>query len=275
MKYVRIITLGMFGLMLAAWLMSSAIAGREGDKEKPVITADEDRIQLSVEDGVKGLMKGMKASDHKDGDLTDKIIIGKYSKFLEKGVCKVTFLVFDSHNNVGEYTREVEYTDYESPKFALSRPLVYKLGEKVTVLDRLTVSDSIEGDISDKIKIVSSNVNVSGTGTYAIGVEAVNSFGDVVSAELPVNIVKSDESAPVIQLNRYLLSVKAGDVISPESYIKGVELRQGTMSDLDNVHIDVQIDTSEPGAGQIVYSYTDDEGVTGYTSLTVVVEEGE
>lgn len=273
MRYVRRITIVLFVLTLTAWIASSVIFNRNADSVKPVITADSDQIQVSVNDGEEGLLKGLTASDNKDGDITDKIIVGKQSKFIEKGISEVTFLVFDEHNNVGEYTRTVEYTDYKSPVFELSKPLMYKKGETVTVLDRLTVKDTIDGDISDKIKIVSGNVNKSETGIYSIGVEASNRFGDTIAAELPINIVENVPEDPVISLSEYLVTVKAGTKFDPASYLNGVALADESAGSEEEVQIDNQTDTSVPGTYQVVYSYTDASGKTGHTSLTVVVEE--
>lgn len=273
MRYIRAITVGLFVLTLAAWIASSVMFNRNADEVKPVITADSDQIEVSVKDGEEGLFKGLEASDNKDGDLTDKIIIGKQSKFIEKGVSEVTFLVFDSSNNVGEYKRKVRYKDYESPKFELSKPFVYEIGDNVTILDRLTVTDAVEGDISDKMKIVSSNVDMSEPGIYTVGVEASNRFGDTVSAEFPVNIVENNKNVPVIKLNTYLVELKKGDAFEPGRYLENVTLVDGSVVGTEGVQISNQVKTYKAGIYQVVYSYTDFTGLTGHVSLAVVVEE--
>lgn len=75
---------------------------------------------------------------------------------------------------------------------------------EVTILDKIQASDAIDGNINEKIKIISSNVNVAKEGTYSIGVEVVNDYADVVSLELPVHIIDIDDNAPSIQLDTYL-----------------------------------------------------------------------
>lgn len=273
MRYVRIVTTLLFVLTLAVWLASAFIVKRNEDNVKPVITADKAEIQVSVNDGPEALLKGLKATDDKDGDITDKIIIGKQSRFIKKGTSDVTFLVFDSHNNVGKFTRKVEYTDYESPKFNLNKPLVYNVGDAVTILDRLTVKDSIEGDISDKIKVVSGNVNSQEEGVYSIGVEVTNRFGDTVSAEFPISIVKAEKSAPVLNLENYLVYHKVGFPFNPNSYLNNADLESGEAVDREKIQVNSRVNTSVPGIYQVIYSYTDERGVTGYTGLTVIVEE--
>lgn len=273
MRYIRTITIGLFAVSLAIWLISTVVFNRNMDKTSPVITAESDQIQVSVADGDAALVEGLQASDNKDGNLTDQIIIRKRSKFVHKGISEVTFLVFDSSNNVGSYTRTVEYKDYRSPEFALSMPLVYGVGDAVTVLDRLTVTDVIEGDISDKIKIVSSDVNKSEPGTYTIGVEACNSFGDIISAKLPINIVSDNKNVPVINLDTCLVTLNKGETFNPVVYLKDVTLTDGSTVGIEDVQINAQVDSSVVGTYQTMYSYTDAAGVTGYTSLTVVIRE--
>ena len=268
MRYIRRIIIGLFVVTLIGWGASTFIFQKNVDKEPPVITADTDSIKVSVKDGEEALKQGLKAEDNKDGDLTKDIILGKQTKFVNKGMTKVQYLVFDSSNNVGSFTRNVEYTDYTSPVFTLSKPLVYGVGENVTVLDRLSAVDSIEGDISDKIKIVSSDVNRSEAGVYLMGIQVSNRFGDVVTAELPVNIISAGSSVPFLALDNYLVTINKGEAFNAGSYLEGVKLTDGSSVNKANVGISGSVDTSTPGTYQIIYSY---QG--GQTSLTVVVRE--
>ena len=46
-------------------------------------------------------MEGITASDAEDGDLTDQIVAGSFSRFISDGVCSLTYVVFDSANRDG------------------------------------------------------------------------------------------------------------------------------------------------------------------------------
>ncbi len=273
MRYVRIMIVGIFSLTLIAFVASNMLLNYNADTEKPVITSDSDEIQISDRDGKEALLKGLKAVDNQDGDITEDIFIGEYAPFTDKGVCKIKYLVFDSSNNVGTYTRTVTYTDYISPEFQLSKPLTYEVGAPVTVLDRLTVLDCIEGDITDKIKIVSSDVNKMEAGIYRIGVEASNSFGDTVSLNLPVNVVEQIPDLPSIQLSRYMVTVKKGEKFDSSKYIEKLVLPDGSEGNRNEIHMESDVNTSAEGTYQTVYSYTGAGGNTAVTSLTVVVRE--
>lgn len=273
MRYVRIVIVGIFTVTLIAFAASSMLLNYNADTESPVITSDSDEIRISDRDGKELLLKGLKATDNRDGDLTEDIFIGDYSPFTEKGVCKVKYLVFDSSNNVGTYIRTVTYTDYTSPEFQLSKPLTYEVGAPVTVLDRLSVQDCIEGDITDKIKIISSDVNKMEPGIYRIGVEASNSFGDTVSLSLPVNVVEQIPDLPTIQLSRYMVTLKKGDKFDSTKYIDKLLLPDGSEGNRDEIHVESDVNMSAEGTYQTVYSYTGTGGNMAVTSLTVVVRE--
>ena len=128
------------------------------DVTPPVITCSSGSIDVSVTAGDEALLQGVMASDDRDGDLTDQILIKGVSPSLTDSSAQVTYIVFDSANNMATVTRTVRYTDYEAPRFALSQPLVYPAGQTVTLLDRLTATDVLDGDISSGIRITSQNV---------------------------------------------------------------------------------------------------------------------
>ena len=50
-------------------------------------------------------------------------------------------------------------------------------------------------------------------------------------------------------------------------------LTDGSTVGIEDVQINAQVDSSVVGTYQTMYSYTDAAGVTGYTSLTVVIRE--
>lgn len=270
MRYIRRFTCIIFLITLAAWGASTFIANMNKDEEPPVITADLDQISVSVHDGREALLKGLKATDNKDGDITDNIIIGKQTKFVEKGKTNIDFIVFDSSNNVATYNREVKYVDYVSPVISLSEPLIYSVGDSVTVLDRLTIVDSIDGNITDKVKIVSSDIDKQTPGVYSLGVEASNRFGDIVSLKLPVNIVEKGSLDNIIEMDDYMVVVNKGDVFDPLSYIEGLMFTDGTEVNRSSVTVESNVDTSVEGVYQVLYYYNNGDGMT---SLTVEVRE--
>ena len=119
MKFIRILVLIVFVLVVGAWSVNVVLDKTVRDHTPPVITSDRDLLEISVKDDKSKLVSGLKATDDRDGDLTSEILVGSHSKFISEGVCDITYLVFDSSNNVGKYTRRVKYTDYTEPIFTL------------------------------------------------------------------------------------------------------------------------------------------------------------
>ena len=178
------------------------------DVTPPVITCSTDSIDVSVTAGEEALLQGVMASDDRDGDLTDQILIKGVSPSLTDSSAQVTYIVFDSANNMATVTRTVRYTDYEAPRFALSQPLVYPAGQTVTLLDRLTASDVLDGDISSGIRITSQNVINSQPGVYSVTAQVDSRLGN--SVVLPLKVVITTGGPQLITLSDYLVYLPRG-----------------------------------------------------------------
>lgn len=273
MRNIKKITLLVFIIVGIAYGV-----GRYQDAKKdtvpPVILSENDEIHVAVGFSPEELLQGLTAKDDRDGDLTKEIMIGKVSDFTEKGVSKVEYLVFDKENNAGKYERTVHFDNYTSPKFELTKPLMYKINDTITMSDRLVAKDVITGDISNKIKFESANVVQNQEGIYQITVSVKNPFGDYVKESFPVNIVDTSEYGEQIQLNTYLLYVSAGSAISdPLSYVEKVTDENGAELDHAAIRVTQNVDTTVPGYGQVRYELDDASGKTVVTFMTVIVTE--
>ena len=123
-RLLKRLTLALFALVLVAFIVFTAIDKMKTDTTIPVITIDTEVIELGVKDKQELLLQGVTAYDEKDGDITDKVLIESVSKFIEPGVCTVTYAVADSDKHVVKQTRTLKYTDYTSPEFYMKRALV-------------------------------------------------------------------------------------------------------------------------------------------------------
>ena len=243
------------------------------DRTSPEIIDTLGPIAVSVADSEDALLRGLVASDNKDGDLTDQIIIERISNFIEYGVVSVDYVVFDQACNLCRYTRTVTYEDYASPMLHLEGPLVYRVGEDIAIMDKLKLVDCLGGDITHKLKIQSSNVNESQVGQYEFTASAVTDMGDEVFVRLPVNIMSYDESAPTIELSQYLVYTKAGEKFTPLDYVVSVKDKDGFTIEISAVFIFCQVNLDQPGAGQYRLEVFDGYGRKGYAFLTVIVTE--
>ena len=265
MKILEKVTIVLFVLVLAAFCGFQAYDRILTDHTPPVITCDSDTIDISVSDPESALFQGITAKDNRDGDLTGSVMIKGMTGLITNDTAKVTYIVFDSANNMATCQRTVHYTDYEKPRFALSAPLIYKVEEPIIVLDKLTARDSSGQDISENIRVVAQNINDYYEGTYNLTVQVSNSLGDVESLTLPV-IITEKTSRQFIELRDYLVYLNVGDGFNAYNYVKSV--RDGS-SELDGSNAAVQgnVDTSKPGTYYMEYTYG-----TYRVYLTVVVK---
>ena len=161
MKFVRTIVIILFILAAAAFGISKAVELKNRDTSIPEITSDREVLEIPCDYTEEQLMEGLTACDAKDGDLTAEIVAGNFSRFLSPGLCDLTYVVFDSSNQPGSLTRRVRFTDYHSPDFTLTDPLVFEEseGSYTTVMDQIGASDMLEGDLSDWVVQTDSDAN--------------------------------------------------------------------------------------------------------------------
>ncbi|MBE5956519.1 MAG: DUF5011 domain-containing protein [Lachnospiraceae bacterium] len=253
------------------------------DSSGPVISCSQETIQVSIEDEESVLLKGVTAKDKKDGDVTDSILIEKLSGLYDGNKRTVTYAAFDSDNHISKTEREVIYEDYTSPRFGLSGSLRFRAGENVNIDQIVSAQDCIDGNISNKVKIVmDTTINNRVTGIYDIVYEVTNSAGD--NAKLPVQVEIYDNNRNEVDINlsqylvyyegeainykSYLKSIKSGTI---ESYFEGVESadgQNGTISK-NSVTVQSQVNENEPGVYP-VYFYYENYG-TIYTQGTEVM----
>ena len=274
MKIAKAVTIFVFLCTIAIWIYGKEVVKKQ-DAVPPVISSaiEELHVEAAAAANDAVLKKGLTASDDVDGDITEQIIVGNISPFREKGVCDVEYVVFDSSNNVGRYERTVYFENYESPKLHLSKGLVYEVNGKISISDRLTATDMLEGDISGKIRFSSSNLTTTEDGTYRLNVEVKNSYGDSVKYQLPINLVRYNCDEERIQLKDYLIYVRQGEEVYPEQYVTSVINRKGEVEGLEHIKITQDVDFAKAGIGQICYELSEGENVVYATYLTIIVTE--
>lgn len=271
MRYLRIATviIFVFSLLFAGWANNRYYSNLNMDY--PEITSSVELLELSVNDAPESIYRGLSAADDTDGDLTDQIMVASISHFLKPGTVRVKYVVFDSHNNSATLTRQVHYTDYEAPVFSLEKAPVYTVGSAFDLLDYIRVKDSIDGDISDNIRVISNMVNNYSVGNYPVLLEVSNSYGDTAQITLWVTY-GSKESTAVVKLHRYIVYVKQGQTFEPMQWLASVTDRSAVALDRENVEVLGNLNVNKPGCYQLIYSYDDGE-LSGQAPLTVVVTE--
>lgn len=272
MRYLRIFAIFLFigTICLFGYSRYQYQAGLNTDF--PTLTSDTEILELRCDEAANGIFRGLTATDATDGDLTDRILVASTSHFLEPGTVNIKYVVFDSHNHSATLTRKVHFTDYVSPTFSLSKAPMYLRGENFDLLDHITVTDCLDGDISTKVRLVSGSVSNYTSGTYPILLEAYNSYGDTAQLQILVTYLDKSQSTVSILLSDYVDYIEQGSVYDPSAKVLAVTDSQGKTLDKTQVTFTGNLDTSTPGYYPMVYSYSD--GVNkGQTCITVVVKE--
>ena len=277
MRLVKIGLIVVFVLSAALFGVSEIMELRGRDPDAPEIDSDREVLEIPCAYTMEQLMEGVSASDEQDGDLTDQIVAGSFSRFIEPGVTNLTYVVFDSAGQSASLTREVRFTDYHGPRFTLTEPLVFAEGEGsyTETMARLGAEDQLDGSRTEWIVQTDTDVNYSSVGNYTASVEVTNSFGDTTTADLPVHVVNAQNRNVRIALTGGIVYLTAGEAIDPAAYVAGVTDPAGNALDPGTVSIESGVDVNTPGCYEIHYQAADAAGNTGETWLTVIVEGGE
>lgn len=192
----------------------------KSDYNAPEILCDVEKISVSVNASEDEILKHVTASDLKDGNLTDSVIIESVSSFIGPNCAKITFAVCDSDNNVAKIEKDIEYVDYVNPVFNFADQHVYYVGAtKVDLMSGVSAEDVLEGDISERVVVSDSKIDLSQPGVYPVKYKVTTSKG--VSSEIEINAyVYSSRLKFNIELTRYLVYASSDSKIDPESFIK-------------------------------------------------------
>ena len=95
---VRKLKIAMFTVMMATlvvYIANKLMLNDKFDNTYPEIQFEQDLLEVSVKATEQDLLQGVTATDKKDGDITDSIIIENMSNMLENNERIVTYVAFD------------------------------------------------------------------------------------------------------------------------------------------------------------------------------------
>lgn len=261
----------LFSTVLVAFVVFTIIDKITTDNTIPVIAMETEEIEISVKDDKDALLEGVTATDEKDGDISDKVLVESISKFIEPGVFNVTYAVSDNDNHVAKAMRRVRYSDYTPPEFYVKRALVYSVDEDVDIRSAVGARDCIDGDISDKVTIVATDFVENTSGVFTVSLQATNSMGDSIYLDVTVHVEGNETMAPEIQLEKSLIYIKKGEKPVFEDYIKEVTVN-GVLMETYNLIVSTNFNSDKEGTYNVHFYISTDEGYEGHSILTVVVE---
>ena len=190
------------------------------DYAAPELECDTDTISISVKTDINEILKHIKATDSKDGDLSDNVIIESISPFIGKNNAKVIFAVADSDNNVSKLEKDIIFSDYANPVFSIKKQHVYYTGAtKIDLMSGVHATDLLDGDISSRIVVIDSQIDLSIPGVYPVKYKVTTSKG--VTSEITINAyVYASRLRNSIDLSSYLVYTDSKTKIDPMNYVE-------------------------------------------------------
>lgn len=263
------------------------------DQTAPTISFESEELELSVSATEEDLLADVSAYDDEDGDVTSSLVVEGISNLSSDQTATVTYAAFDQAGNIAKAQRVVYYTDYQSPHFSLSAPLIFRSGVDFDLFDYIGAEDVFDGSLDNNIKatLVSDTGSVTDVGTHEVQFRVTNSMGDTAYLTLPVEVYEDGAYNATLELSTYLVYLEVGDSFDSESYLKtmkvnGEEISLTETPDEVSIDIDSDVNTRKAGVYSVTYTVTYTEASSyrtyreeeeaeyiGYTRLIVVVEE--
>lgn len=279
MRALRILLLIVFIISAAVFGVNQYLSYRDKDNKAPVISSNQDVLHLSVKATDEDFLRGVTAVDDRDGDVTSTLVIAGKSNFIEEGVILASYAAFDSHNNVGTYSRKVIFDDYHSPRFSSKSPLVLRSGSSYD-FSFFEAEDVLNGDVSNKIKILTNTYATGSSSEYPIELEVTNDYGDVEKLDLMLDILTGAEyNRTYPALSEYIVYVPIGGELDYSSYLIGI--RQGdNIMDFEEARvykeeIDIEdyVDYNTPGKYNVIFTLWQTGTIYRETKMVVIVTE--
>lgn len=287
MKRFRILWLAVLAAVTAAFVLYQGIQALSAQDGGPQFTVDGAALEISVQDGPEALLQGISAQDGKDGDVTGSILVEKLSDLYDGSRRLATYAAFDSDDNVVKTSREIVYTDYTSPRFSLTHALRWKTGETLNLTQLVQASDTLDGDLTGKVKVrTEATISSRTAGVYPISFSVTNSAGDTQTLDTQLEIYDPQTNEAALELTDYLVYWE-GEEIDYRSYLQSVTAggvkysfqpgsQTGTSAgggalSRSEISVRSQLDTSQAGVYPVYLTYQDGS-YQGTTLLLVVVE---
>jgi len=141
--------------------------------------------------------------------------------------------------------------------------------------------DVLDGDISEKIKVLVPSTSTSTTTEYPVEIEVTNNYGDVEKLSLNLDILDSaDYNRIRPNLSEYIVYVPVGGSVDLSSYLIGVRRNNEALTfeeeEVDPASItidDSMVDYETPGMYPVFYVYNISWNQSNETEMLLIVTE--
>ncbi len=230
-------------------------------------------------------LKGIKAHDREDGNLTSKIKVKEDLAEVNKpGRYPITYEVTDS---VGQTAQKTAYVNilYNHPPVITAKSKVYHENELTAeqwqeeIKKDVSGSDQEDGNVTDKIEVIKDTVNPSVPGAYEVTYKVTDSMGK--STEKTIDVTILENWKPVLQIFASSHRFIEGQYtqLQWENEIRKIGVSAHDKEDHDLTDkVEVIKDTTKPsvrGFYKVTYKVTDRWGKSAEKTVNVIVEPNE
>lgn len=282
MKKQNWISLALIVICIGVLFGYRAFARIRADHTPPEIHMEEALLELSALEPRSALLQGVSARDKRDGDVSASLVVESVRLLRSDGTVTVTYAAFDAAGNVAKRSREVRFSDYRSPRFSLSDPLMFSQTSSYDVLSIVGAEDMLDGNISHRIRAtVLDEVESGYTGTHDVQFRVTNSLGETVELILPVEIYTPSIFEGTLTLTDYLIYMKQGERFNSRTYLDTLTIGReeimlnGSVPAGIRLEVSGGVNTGIPGVYTVDYQITREMGsqtYSAYSRLIVVVE---
>lgn len=309
-RVIRVLCIVLCLVSLGVAVVASRQYRARIDTRGPDITMDSPTVTVSIHDDPSAMLEGVVSTDRNGEDVSDLLMVESLGNFITPGTREAKIVAFDQNGNASKTVRTVVYSDYTAPRISLSGPLSVPSNRVDSLLSRITVTDCLDGDISNHVLLSSKSGELEylGVSEESKDVEMLlqvsNSAGDSLSYPVTLEFYApaQERLRPKIQLSDYLIYRKVGDkAVDPEDFLLSLTLdskeytydagnksfvpkgttyaqleeqgQQAQILPLRTVRITNPADMNTPGAYEITYRCTGKNNAVATVRLIVIVEE--
>lgn len=243
------------------------------DQIYPLISGIQD-YNLSLGEAVPNWQIGVSAYDYVDFDITGQIIIDASEVDINKiGDYCVYYSVENSRGYTFKGKAKVKVRalnpDINPPIITGTKDLTFIYGgTEIDYFDGVQAIDDIDGDITSKIEVDVSNVNLKQIGKYTVLYSVKDNAGNETKIDIIISVI--DGHAPVFYNVKSIVYVIGNEI---PDYITGVTARDDVDGDITfKIQVDdSEVDYGKEGVYTVIYRVIDEAGNTALEKITVTV----
>ena len=235
------------------------------ENQKPVINATDKEVKQGK---TLNELQDVTATDVEDGNLTDKIeVIENTVNTKVAGEYKITYKVVDSYNQTTTKTIKVTVLKDESPIITAEDKIITQ-GTKFNPKEKVTATDTEDGDLTDKIEVIVNTVDITVIGEYEVTYKVVDSMNNETTKTIKVEVVENQK--PVINVADK--KIYLNDVFDELQDVTATDAEDGDLTKKLEV-VENTVNTQELGTYKVKYKVEDSFGNVTEKEIKVEVIE--